>query len=281
MIGDQIRKYRTQTGMTQQNLADMLFVTAQAVSRWEHGEVEPSLVTIKEMARIFNVTVDELLGNPITAREPEVIVKTEKEYVYKEPPQQILAVCEKCNRPIYKPEEIVRNTTGGGPIKTQTHTICRQCERKAKEEHKKFIANKAARRIKLSYFLGGLGLLGTLAIMIAVGAFAKPYLIAFGILVPIGIYTLISCLLFANNFIGDMFVSIAGFSIRMPGVIFSWNLDGIVWLLTIKLTMFLLGLFLSLFCFALATALGLMFSLFVYPSALIKIKNHPEECLFA
>ena len=279
MIGDQIRKFRTQKGMTQQNLAEKLFVTAQAVSRWELGDVEPSLDTIKEMAGIFDITVDELIGNNVTTPKTEVIV--EKEYVYKEPPPQMLAVCEKCNRPIYKPEEIVRNTSGGGPMKTTTHTICKQCDIKAKEEHKRLVAEKASRRLKLSYVLGGIGFAGTLAIMIAAGVFRKPALIAIGVLIPIGIFTLISCLLFANNFIGDMFVSIAGFSIRMPGVIFSWDLDGIVWLLTIKITMFLLGAFFSLCCFAFAIALGLVLSLFVYPSALIKIRNRPEECLFA
>ena len=62
MIGDNIRRLRAEKGMTQKEIADRLFVTAQAVSRWENGEVEPSLNTITELAKIFEVSVDELLG---------------------------------------------------------------------------------------------------------------------------------------------------------------------------------------------------------------------------
>ena len=43
MIGNNIKKLRMQRGMTQKNLADLLFVSPQAVSRWENNEVEPSL----------------------------------------------------------------------------------------------------------------------------------------------------------------------------------------------------------------------------------------------
>ena len=72
MIGDQIKKFRTKQGMTQQNLADKLFVTAQAVSRWENGEVEPSLSTITNMAKIFGVSTDEMLGiDPGEQKEEE------------------------------------------------------------------------------------------------------------------------------------------------------------------------------------------------------------------
>ena len=54
MIGANIKRLRTQHGMTQKNLADKLFVSAQAVSRWENDEVEPSIGTIMDLAKIFN-----------------------------------------------------------------------------------------------------------------------------------------------------------------------------------------------------------------------------------
>ncbi|MEG0529417.1 MAG: helix-turn-helix transcriptional regulator, partial [Bacilli bacterium] len=43
MIGDNIRRLRLKNGFTQKELAEKLFVTGQAVSRWENGDVEPSL----------------------------------------------------------------------------------------------------------------------------------------------------------------------------------------------------------------------------------------------
>ena len=55
MIGANIKKLRLEHGMTQKNLADKLFVSAQAVSRWENNEVEPSISTILELAKIFEI----------------------------------------------------------------------------------------------------------------------------------------------------------------------------------------------------------------------------------
>ena len=64
MISKNIKALRMQKGLTQKELADLLHVTSQAVSRWEKGEVEPSIDTISEMANIFEVTTDEIIGGP-------------------------------------------------------------------------------------------------------------------------------------------------------------------------------------------------------------------------
>lgn len=45
-FGEQLRKAREDKGMTQQNLADKIFVTRQSVSRWERGERYPDLLMI-------------------------------------------------------------------------------------------------------------------------------------------------------------------------------------------------------------------------------------------
>ena len=77
MIGANIKKLRLQHGMTQKNLADKLFVSAQAVSRWENDEVEPSIGTILELAKIFGVTADEILG--IESKEEPTEINNEEE----------------------------------------------------------------------------------------------------------------------------------------------------------------------------------------------------------
>ena len=61
MLSENIKTLRVKKGYTQKELADILHVTAQAVSRWENGDVEPSIGTIKEMAKIFDVSTDALL----------------------------------------------------------------------------------------------------------------------------------------------------------------------------------------------------------------------------
>ena len=59
-IGPKIKEYRVKAGLTQKELADKLFVTYQAVSRWENDDAEPSISTLKEICRILNCTTDEL-----------------------------------------------------------------------------------------------------------------------------------------------------------------------------------------------------------------------------
>ncbi|MBE6537664.1 MAG: hypothetical protein E7673_06930 [Ruminococcaceae bacterium] len=89
--------------------------------------------------------------------------------------------------------------------------------------------------------------------------------------IAVGAFTLTSCLILDNNFVGEMLVEIFGWGfVRMPGVIFSLDLDGIIWLLTVKLLFWVLGVILAVLCGILALALGLIVSVFVYPFALYR-----------
>lgn len=62
MIGPQIRLLRKEANMTQQELASKLFVSQQAVGKWERGEATPNPETIVAMSKIFCVSADTLLG---------------------------------------------------------------------------------------------------------------------------------------------------------------------------------------------------------------------------
>ena len=55
---------RSKRQMTQQELAERMFVTRQAVSRWEAGETTPSADTLLALSRLFGVSVNTLLGSP-------------------------------------------------------------------------------------------------------------------------------------------------------------------------------------------------------------------------
>ncbi|MBR4960367.1 MAG: helix-turn-helix transcriptional regulator [Clostridia bacterium] len=61
-IGENIRTLRRQADMTQEQLAELLGVTYQSVSRWENGENYPDLELIPRLAAIFEVTADTLLN---------------------------------------------------------------------------------------------------------------------------------------------------------------------------------------------------------------------------
>ena len=55
---------RTQHGLSQDELAEKVYVTRQAVSRWETGETTPNTDTLKLLATLFDVSIDTLLGEP-------------------------------------------------------------------------------------------------------------------------------------------------------------------------------------------------------------------------
>ena len=61
-FGEQLRKAREAKGMTQQTLAEHLYVTRQAVSRWECGDRYPDLIMAKKLAAFLEVSLDELLS---------------------------------------------------------------------------------------------------------------------------------------------------------------------------------------------------------------------------
>ncbi len=57
-------RLRTQHGLSQEELASQVYVTRQAVSRWETGETIPNTETLKLLSRRFNVSINTLLGAP-------------------------------------------------------------------------------------------------------------------------------------------------------------------------------------------------------------------------
>ena len=61
---DIIHELRTKKGLSQDELAEKLFVTRQAVSRWETGETVPGVETLKLLSTLFNVSINTLLGSP-------------------------------------------------------------------------------------------------------------------------------------------------------------------------------------------------------------------------
>ena len=59
-----ILKLRTGKGMSQDELAEKIMVTRQAVSRWENGETVPNTETLKLLSKEFDVSINTLLGEP-------------------------------------------------------------------------------------------------------------------------------------------------------------------------------------------------------------------------
>lgn len=70
-FGEKLKKVREDKGMTQQTLANHLYVTRQAVSRWECGARYPDLLTAKKISEFLDVSIDELVSGENTKQSIE------------------------------------------------------------------------------------------------------------------------------------------------------------------------------------------------------------------
>ena len=274
MIGNNIKKLRMQRGMTQKNLADLLFVSPQAVSRWENNEVEPSIGTITEMAKIFNVTTDEILGVESGSVEPATVtverVVTEKEYVYKEVPPQVLAVCDCCKKKITDPADIAQRLLGGG-------AYCTKCKKSKEDQAHREVIAKAESKRKNSFIWGGIaaGILLLIAIVLIGKLGIKSIL--WGVPVAAAGFTFLSCLILDNNFIGDVVMEIWSWGfVKMPGIIFTLDIDGCLFFIGCKILFAILGFLLGLLAAVAALGIGMALSLIVYPFAIKRNINRPD-----
>lgn len=83
------REIRKKQGLTQEEMAQKLFVTRQAVSRWENGESVPSIDTLQLMSKTFGIPINALLGCP----------------------QELY--CQACGMPLKDDDSIARALDGG------------------------------------------------------------------------------------------------------------------------------------------------------------------------
>lgn len=63
MLGDKIKSYRENKKMTQNDIADVLDVSAGTVSKYESGALEPSIESLKRLSKLFGISIDELLND--------------------------------------------------------------------------------------------------------------------------------------------------------------------------------------------------------------------------
>ena len=61
---DILLELRMKKGLSQDELAEKVYVTRQAVSRWENGETTPNIETLKLLSQLFDVSINTLLGSP-------------------------------------------------------------------------------------------------------------------------------------------------------------------------------------------------------------------------
>ncbi len=77
-IGNKIQELRKKNNLSQEELAEKLGVARQTISKWELGETSPDLKQSKELSKVFNVSLDELVDNELKSVLVEKVSNTEK-----------------------------------------------------------------------------------------------------------------------------------------------------------------------------------------------------------
>ena len=75
-LSDYLKKYRKENNLTQSDLAEKLFVSKQAISKWENDRGLPDIYTYPLLSDVLGVTIDELMGKDFVKKEiPEEVKK--------------------------------------------------------------------------------------------------------------------------------------------------------------------------------------------------------------
>ena len=62
-LSENLQRLRKEKGLSQEDVAQKLFVSRQSVSKWENGNAEPGVENLMALAKLYGVTLDELVGN--------------------------------------------------------------------------------------------------------------------------------------------------------------------------------------------------------------------------
>ena len=103
-FNEKLRNLRKQKGITQEELAEKLFVSRTAVSKWESGKGYPSIDSLKMISKFYSVTVDELLSG----EEMLALAEEENLDLVKISPNAVPPVCKIMNYGKFKFEQAKR-----------------------------------------------------------------------------------------------------------------------------------------------------------------------------
>lgn len=69
-LGERLQELRQRSGLSQEEVAQKLFLTRQSVSKWENDGAEPGIENLKALAGLYGVSVDVLIGNEAVPEPP-------------------------------------------------------------------------------------------------------------------------------------------------------------------------------------------------------------------
>lgn len=292
-LGQKLKKLRMDKNLTQKDLADQLHVTFQTISKWENDENEPDIATLKELAKLYECSIDYLLSEEEEHQVEEIKIEESPKEDVQEVTKTIIVhqnelhVCAKCGKDIpedelasedvTKKERYGRSTRTVSVGQTYYHKSCLAIVKREREEAaRRAKAAKANSDMKKCFgwgiAAGVIGLGGSLALFLFqpdLKALIHPgFAVLYSVLIGYALFADLYCIL-SGSYIGEVFTTVAGWTIKFPGLIFSWDLGGFVWLIGMKILFAILGFLLTAALFLLAVSLSAFLAAVSFPFVLI------------
>lgn len=276
-FGEKISALRKQHGMTQADLGEQLNVTYQAVSKWERDESQPDFTMMSRMAKLFGVSLSYFEdGNEGESEEDHVRGQGEHIESATERPEEkhFEGVCTECGRGLYDGEAV---TGAGGKL------LCSSCAgkirakkeqaRKTTEADRIKYADEVVRMRKRGFIVGSLVCAAMLVITIvlivtetdklemAIGGFVLTFLSFFTV----------------SQLFWDGAVATVAFTggkiVGTPGVIFSLDLDGFIFLIVVKILFALIRFFIFVITFLFFVLIAAVISPFTFIPCLRRLNK--------
>ncbi|MBR6728072.1 MAG: helix-turn-helix transcriptional regulator [Clostridia bacterium] len=281
-LGQKLAGYRKLSGMTQQQLGEHLNISAQAISKWEKDLSEPALATLRTLAELYKVSVDELLDLENGFADMSVLANDEEgDDTAKESAPAAIGFCKSCG--INVTEENLGTTD---PV-----VLCKSCLAKKQEQErqeaekkrrqqeeearayriqKEFNQRKRRNHRTLSFCIAGIAAAIFVGVMIA--CMVTNFNAA---LIPVALVGTYVVFAFVSSLFYDCFVQEVVWdwfdkSIHLPGLIFTFDLDGIIWLIGMKILFFIIGLIFGIITGTIGIIIGLACAPFVFPYVMHK-----------
>lgn len=282
-VGKRIAALRKAQGMTQAELSDKLNVTYQAVSKWERDESLPDLERLREIAHIFNVPFNYFDDGKLPEDAP-VNENAENAYATATasepaPAPVLIGVCTVCGKGIYDVNEVAQ---------TAPALVCKSCrdrkiandiktadDMRKKREAQEHYTKWSAKHMRNKGLITAGVICGVLLIWLIIGLIMDPTDVG----EAIGGYCILTLFLFPfisqlfwHGFIVDVCLC-GGKILGGVGVIFTLDLDGIIFLLVFKLIFFVIRILFFLLTLIFFVLVAMLLSPFTFIPAVVKLSK--------
>lgn len=292
-LGEKISSLRKEQNLTQADLGNELGVTYQAVSKWERDESMPDFDMISKLAKLFGVSISHFENNDDNYgqdNETTAVVADEEEAEEKaaEPTSQVLGVCTVCGR--YTNSDNVWQET--------PKLICKSCHdnqvaqakrdeatrRALEQQQDDEIASRFRKRSIIAAVIAGLI---SIAIFITQLVNMTTWQIEFEMGTGEYVAMSIAQLILMFTWIFQLFfdgvvrsVTLAGlYVIKLPGIIFSADLNGLIFLVIMKILFFIITVVVFIGAIIVTSIVAMIISLFTFVPVIIKILRRNEDIL--